>query len=105
MLLDLALNGYTSYMRKERRKLRNKPYFCYDVNQEFHTLLKECNKYALFISSVQVTKNPEALDQRILRMCNKLDYHVVTHNKGDFVPTKITKIGLILELISKLILS
>lgn len=83
-------------MRKKRSGPRNKPWFCYDVNQEFHILIKQCNRYAKFISSVKVTGNPAAKDSFILKECNKQDLHIITHNTKHFkFPPKNIKVGII----------
>ncbi len=83
-------------MRKKRSKPRLKPWFCYDVNLEFHPLIKECNRFAKFISSIRVTGNPEAKDPFILNECNKQNLHIITHNTKDFkYPQKNIKIGII----------
>lgn len=83
-------------MEKKPKKPRSKPRFCYDVNTEFTYLNRECNKFGIFISSIQLLKNNTATDQEIIEYCIKYDYHIITHNKHNFKDYKQdTRIGII----------
>lgn len=82
---------------KENRPIRRvKPYFCYDENLEFLQLKRRCGGYGLFISVITVMEKQGAKDADIIELCNRKNYHIVTHNTIDFkkVPDKI-KIGII----------
>jgi len=59
-------------MHGKINKPRDKPYFCYDINLEFHELIKACNQHARFIGSVRLTHNPEAKDRDIVNQCRPI---------------------------------
>ncbi len=81
-------------MKKNLQKPRSKPFFCHDENLEFFSIRKDCSKDARFISAVRVMKKQGAKDLEIMNICNKKDYHILTHNTSDFQnPKKDIKIG------------
>ncbi len=82
-------------MRQKISKPRDKPYFCHDVNFEFHALIRKCNHQARFISSIKVTGKANTKDAAIVDQCNRKDFHVITHNKRDFNPPDKIKVGII----------
>lgn len=82
-------------MEKEQKKQGDKPRICYDVNMQFGILNRECNKFALFYSSVQLLHNQEAKDSEIISFCEKNNYHIITHNKNNFKNLKGKKLGII----------
>ena len=81
---------------KEKKRTRNKPYFAHDENLEFISLKKECSRIALFISFVKLMKKAGVKDPIAIAMCDKNDYHIITHNNRDFMyPKTNVKVGII----------
>lgn len=82
-------------MEKKPKKLRKKPHFCHDENLEFFSLKKSSSKLALFHNILKLTK-AGTLDPEVIRICDKNDYHIITHNTKDFkAPSSKIKIGII----------
>lgn len=74
-------------MRKKPPEPRTKPHFCHDENLEFLQLKKRCNQWASFKSVISIMGKQGAKDPEIIKNCNKEDYHIITHNTGDFRKT------------------
>ena len=86
-------------MRQPPKKLLNRPRFAVDINTGFKQLKKKYGGYAQFVSTGKLTGSQETPDLDVIRICNKKNYHVITHNTKDFedAPIEIDdlKIGII----------
>ncbi len=71
-------------MRKKRSRKRDKPHFAHDENLEFLELKKYCSHQALFTSVIRIMGGRGAKDPNIIEICEKEDFHAVTHNTRDF---------------------
>ena len=82
---------------KRREKPRNKkPRFAHDENLEFKLLYKESNRFALFKSFIKIAGKRAILDPEVISICNKNDYHIITHNTNDFQhPVPKIKVGIV----------
>lgn len=86
-------------MKASPRKSLNKPRFAVDINVSFSILGQTFGGFAMFVSTAKLTKNQSALDEDIIQICNKKNYHIITHNTKDFIDAplrfKDLKIGII----------
>lgn len=83
-------------MKKLPQKPRNKPYFCHDENLEFLQLRKKCSTTARFISIPKAFGKSGLIDSKVINNCNKVDFHIMTHNTPDYRnAAKSIKIGII----------
>lgn len=86
-------------MRHIRKKPLNKPRFAVDINTSFYDLRKEYGMFATFKSTARITRGQQTEDEEIVKICQDLDYHVITRNTKDFeelpIKNRNLKIGII----------
>lgn len=86
-------------MKPSPGKFLNKPRFAVDINVSFTILGQTFGGFATFISTAKLTKNQSTLDEDIIQICNKKNYHIITHNTKDFIDAplrfKNLKVGII----------
>ena len=71
-------------MRPRKAKPLNKPRFATDINVGFDILRKTYGGFATFTPVIKLTKLQDASDDEIIAICNKRNYHIITHNRKDF---------------------
>lgn len=86
-------------MKPRPQKPLNKPRFATDINIGFDNLRKNYGGFATFTPIIKLTKKQDASDETIIELCNKKNYHIITHNTKHFetAPQKFSwlKIGII----------
>lgn len=86
-------------MKPRKEKPLNKPRFATDINIGFDILRKTYGGFATFTPIIKLTKKQDASDDEIITICNKLNYHIITHNTKDFenAPVRFSwlKIGIV----------
>lgn len=71
-------------MKPRPGRVPNKPRFAVDINVSTNELKKKFGQFATFTSTFKLTKSQESTDPEIIKVCNSLNYHVITRNTKDF---------------------
>lgn len=81
-------------MKPKKENPLNKPRFVTDINIGFDKLWKLYGGFATFTPIAKLTKKQNALDVDIVEICNKKNYHIITHNTKDFEDAPLKLVNL-----------